>query len=173
MTTTATAVVSVRIPVKAVATLEQLAAARGLPLSAWLREQLVEVGAWPQVNENSAQPPPSALPALRASQDNLEQTVSTRLTKEQFALVAQRATDCALPLAAYVRLAVLGITPRQQLPLTTQAVVHLARIGNNLNQLSRLANSGTLYPQDLVRVIQEALGAITNLRNALRDETSA
>lgn len=48
-----------------------------------------------------------------------------------------------------------------------EVVTELRRIGNNINQLTHLANSGRIYTVDLSEVKQE-LGKIWNVINNLR-----
>lgn len=64
-----------------------------------------------------------------------------RFTPEEWATIVTRAADCGTPPARYVREAALGETPRVRRPQANAVLLrHLARIGNNLNQLARMAN---------------------------------
>lgn len=64
-----------------------------------------------------------------------------RFTPEEWATIVTRAADCGTPPARYVREAALGETPRVRRPQANAELLrHLARLGNNLNQLARMAN---------------------------------
>jgi hypothetical protein len=89
----------------------------------------------------------------------LTRRVSSRLTAAEAEALGLRALECDLPVAAYVRQILRGSTPSARRPAARDAIVALSRVGNNLNQLTRLAHGGTLIPADLFRVIE-----------ALRDE---
>jgi len=88
-----------------------------------------------------------------ASSGCLTAIVSTRLTPSEAESLAQKATECDLPLAAYLRIMLRGTTPSAHRPVARAAVVALSRVGNNLNQLTRLAHSGTLIGPELLRTI--------------------
>jgi hypothetical protein len=63
--------------------------------------------------------------------------------------VRERARICGAPLARYVRDVSLGAIPRERRQRATdEAIRHLARIGNNLNQLAREANSADRFPME-------------------------
>ncbi len=65
-----------------------------------------------------------------------------RLTETEWQTLGQRAILCELPLSSYVREAALGHAPKPRRGrLEQQALYHLGRIGNNLNQLTRAANA--------------------------------
>jgi hypothetical protein len=80
--------------------------------------------------------------------------VSSRLTVAEAETLGLRARECDLPVAAYVRQILRGSTPSARRPAAREAVVALSRVGNNLNQLTRLAHGGTLIPTDLFRAIE-------------------
>ncbi len=77
--------------------------------------------------------------------------------------VQERARVCGCPLARYVREASLGAVLRERRHRATDEVIrHLARIGNNLNQLAREANARDRYPMEarIDATIDELRGAI-------------
>lgn len=97
---------------------------------------------------------PIAIPtAGPAPSGCLTTIVSTRLTPSEAESLAQKAAECDLPLAAYVRIVLRGSTPSPHRLVARAAVVALSRVGNNLNQLTRLAHSGTLIGPELLRTI--------------------
>lgn len=73
--------------------------------------------------------------------------------------IQRRAVACGLTLSAYLRLVALGTIPRarpNQVQLET--VYHLARIGNNLNQLTKGAHQTRAYV--LSHRLEETLTAL-------------
>lgn len=98
---------------------------------------------------------PAAIPGAleRAPADRLTRKVSSRLTATEAEALAHRASECDLTVAAYVRRVLRGSTPSARRPEVHAALVALSRIGNNLNQLTRLAHGGTLFAGDLSRAI--------------------
>lgn len=74
-----------------------------------------------------------------------------RFRPEEWATIVSRAADCGTPPARYVREAALGETPRVRRPhANAELLRQLGRIGNNLNQLARLANLQHALPQETV-----------------------
>ena len=117
-----------------------LAAAAAQTPAAWLR--------------SLASAPPAPSPeqrALRAAPGCLSRPVSTRLAPAQYEEVAARARACGVSLGAYLRLAVLGVTPviRPGRADVRPALAALNRVGNNLNQLAKLAHQGMPLPADV------------------------
>lgn len=82
-----------------------------------------------------------------------------RFTPEEWATIVARAADCGTPPARYVREAALGETPRVRRPQANAELLrHLARIGNNLNQLIHLANVHNELPSESrLNAVLEAL----------------
>jgi len=75
--------------------------------------------------------------------------VNVWLTESEEAVLGERARATGLALSVYIRTAALVIrtAPLSEIPRANLAVVsQLQRLGNNLNQLTRLANSGLLDP---------------------------
>jgi hypothetical protein len=130
--------------------------------AAWLRYMALRCFA-------AAPTPVSPPPVAPDSPGALSRTTGTRFTPEQFDLIAERAEACGLSVAAYVRQLVLGATPSDRRPDTRAAVVALNRVGNNLNQLTKLAHVGTLLPRDLLRAIEQVLEEVRRLRDALAE----
>lgn len=91
----------------------------------------------------------------------------TRFTPEEWAAVEARAKSCGLLPAAYLRTVALGTIPRQQPGVVErEAVYHLVRIGNNLNQLARWANTERQLPpaaHDLAVALDEVRAAIRRI----------
>jgi hypothetical protein len=65
-----------------------------------------------------------------------------RFRPDEIATIAERARACGAPVARYIREVALGVTPRaRRTQANTELIHHLARIGNNLNQLAHAANN--------------------------------
>ena len=66
-----------------------------------------------------------------------------RLRPDELATITERAGSCGTPTARYVREIALGFTPRaRRTQANAELIRQLARIGNNLNQIARAANTG-------------------------------
>jgi hypothetical protein len=96
----------------------------------------------------------------------LGRTVSCRLAATEAERLAEQAQECDLPLAAYVRHVLRSSVPSFRRPDVRAAVVALSRVGNDLNQLTRLAHGGTLLSPVLY------LEARDRLRPLLRERRS-
>jgi hypothetical protein len=94
--------------------------------------------------------------------------LTLHLTGEELATLEARARAFLQPPAVYTRRAALG--DRLELPRVPQASqalqASLARLGNNLNQLTKLAHQGRLSPA-LVPLLAELAGEVRATRRAL------
>jgi len=62
-------------------------------------------------------------------------------SQDEWALLQARAKECNRPTSRYIREAALGAVIRARPDAATTALVHeVTRIGNNINQLARVAN---------------------------------
>ena len=87
---------------------------------------------------------------------------------EEWAAVEQRARECGVRANCYIRDTVLGTVPRTRPNgATRELVVAVNRIGNNLNQLARVANENGNLPreaefdavrEELMNVLARVLG---------------
>jgi len=111
----------------------------------------------------------AAPPAEPSGAGRLTRTVGTRLSPEQHAAAGERARACGLPLAAYVRRAVLGIAPsaRPRRSEVRPALAALNQVGNNLNQLTKLAHQGTVLYGELAAAVERVLGEVRRVRDAV------
>lgn len=94
---------------------------------------------------------------------------SVRWAAEEWELVQARAAELKVPPSSYVHDVVLGVNPvrRRRRPMAqvdAEAVHHLARIGNNLNQIAKALNQGgATAPFNLSDVLAEVLDAAKRL----------
>jgi hypothetical protein len=94
------------------------------------------------------------------------EVVSVRMSPVERRAVAERADLCGHCLSTYMRSVALGSIPRSRPRRIEQKVVYLlGRIGTNLNQLTRIANTtGRIdHTRRLEAVINELLEAIRRL----------
>jgi Bacterial mobilisation protein (MobC) len=113
--------------------------------------------------------PTPAAPAPPASEP-LSRVVAARLTPSQRFDLETRAKGAGVTVGTYLRHLVRGHPPTARWPLARAAIVQLARVGNNLNQLVKLAHSGTPLPLELHATVLRVLGEVRRLRRALQDE---
>lgn len=138
------------------------AAAAAMPPSAWVR--LVALSTADDAKEPAT--PPHASPS-GAPSAKLTHTAGTRFTEEQFEALDAYARSCGLPVAAFIRQVVLGVKLRARRPEMRSAIVAINRVGNNLNQLVKLANSGVVLSPDLILAVQDVRCEIHSLRDVL------
>ncbi len=89
-----------------------------------------------------------------------------RVSPDERRHLVEQARSCGLAVSTFVRQSALGAKLRQRRGKVEQdAVYHLARVGNNLNQLARVANSmGRVELSGrLDEVLREVLRAIGRL----------
>lgn len=85
-----------------------------------------------------------------------------RYFDSEWGLIVARARECRKPPARYVREVSLGIVPRaRRNRFEDRILVELGRIGNNLNQLARVAHgTGRLPARDELRTTLEEILAL-------------
>lgn len=83
--------------------------------------------------------------------------IKVTLSDEEFRKISDRAYVAGLSLASLTRSAALGLPiPQPKFDIDRQAVAALNRVGNNLNQIARVAHAEKLLtPQQI-----EALGKV-------------
>ena len=156
------------------------AAARAgrLAPAAWCRRTVLEhlaAAAPPAAVTPAAGPPPIAgiagvaVPGP-AQAEPLSRVVGARLTPTLYFDLETRAKGAGVTVGTYLRHLLRGHPPTARWPLARAAIVQLARVGNNLNQLVKLAHSGTPLPLDLHATVLRVLGELRSLRRALQDE---
>lgn len=89
-----------------------------------------------------------------------------RYRDSEWERIVERARECRQPPARYVREVSLGVFPRaRRNRLEEQLIAQLGRIGNNLNQLVRLAHAtGQVGAHDELRdALEELLAAVRRI----------
>ncbi len=85
--------------------------------------------------------------------------VSVRMSPDELRAVGQRAHDCGKCLSTYMRIVALGSIPRARpRRIEQEAVYQLGKIGNNLNQLAKVANATGQIRR--VKALERALGEL-------------
>jgi mobilization protein NikA len=141
--------------------------ALGMTPTAWVRHQALcsldgKPGPAPRF-----QAPPAADPPAK-----LTRTAGTRFSEEQFEALSAHARACGLTVTAFIRKVVLGVKPIARRPEIRSAIVAVNRVGNNLNQLVKLANSDVILAPELVLVVREVLAENrTMLQRLLRADS--
>lgn len=82
-----------------------------------------------------------------------------RYTPDEWQIIVHHARACGIPPATYVRITSLGMTPRvARTRVHADVLLQLGRIGNNLNQLARLAHTtGHMPTEGRCRIVLDHL----------------
>lgn len=107
-------------------------------------------------------------PALPAEQKRTRRK-HVLFSPEEWTAVESRARECGVRANCYIRETVLGSVPRTRPHGTTrQLVVAINRIGNNLNQLARVANESGDLPRetDFDALREELMDALAQVLGA-------
>ena len=87
-----------------------------------------------------------------------------RFTRDEFRAVTERARECGLPPARFIREAALGAVPKaRRTPANAELIRQLARIGTELRQLT-----GGARDRDEVPTAEALSGALVELLDAIR-----
>ena len=80
-----------------------------------------------------------------------------RYSPSQWAHVQLRAGECGLTPSTYIRKTSLGAIPKARRGIRNQNVAyHIAKVGNNINQLAHRANAGLpIVQSELSEALQE------------------
>ncbi|HEV3459967.1 MAG TPA: plasmid mobilization relaxosome protein MobC [Thermoanaerobaculia bacterium] len=158
---------------------ERLAAAARagrLAPAAWCRRAVLEqlaAGATPAaaaVAPGGPAPVPGIPAAAGVVAEPLSCVVAARLTPSQYFDLEARAKGAGVTVGTYLRLLVQGQPPTARWPLARAAIVQLARVGNNLNQLVKLAHAGAPMTFQLYGTVQSVLAEVRAVRRALQEE---
>ena len=130
--------------------------------TAWVRHQAL------CALNGKADPPARFHPPLATDPPaRLTRTAGTRFTDEQFEALVDYARACGLTPTAFIRKVVLGVKPIARRPELRSAIVAVNRVGNNLNQLVKLAHTGVVLAPEIVRAVREVLAEIMTMYKAL------
>ena len=131
----------------------------GMQPVAWVRRQVLGASEGKaEIPERFYPPPPESPPA------KFSRSAGVRFTEEQLGAIQTHSRACGLTVGTFIRKVVLGVTPRPRRPELHSAIVAVNRVGNNLNQLVRLANSGVVLPPELLGAVRDVLVEVRALQ---------
>ncbi len=83
--------------------------------------------------------------------------VNVRMTANDYSKVSESAQTIGLSVSEYIRRKTTGkpIPKKRVSPLDRKLFVELSRVGNNLNQLTRVLNSGIQDPLSTYKQLEE------------------
>jgi hypothetical protein len=106
-----------------------------------------------------------------AQKDKRTHTQCIRLSAMELRHVEDYAERAGLDIPSYIRLLIVGITPVIVPQINVEAFGQLGRVGNNLNQLVRLANQGVLPEKnEILPLLNTLLELITETRKQLNPQ---
>ena len=105
---------------------------------------------------------PKSIETMRDATIQKRRPRKIRYRDAEWDLIVARARECRKPPARYVREVSLGVIPRARRNRIEEGIIHqLGRIGNNLNQIARLAHAaGHLPTADQLRSTLEEILAL-------------
>lgn len=97
--------------------------------------------------------------------------VNVRMSAEEYLKVSSNAETLGISVADYVRKLGSGKSmPKKKVnPMDRELFVHLSRIGNNINQLTKIYNSGIRDPLNVKEQLLEISGLLTFLKSTISD----
>ena len=108
-----------------------------------------------------------ARPKKSTSEKRTHRLPHVRCTPSEYARIQARSSQAGITLSAFVRQMVLEgavkVTPSVQTPLDFALVNELNRIGTNLNQLTRIANTTGQMPGGLETIWKKLDGVLDQI----------
>lgn len=97
--------------------------------------------------------------------------VNVRMSAEEYLKVSSNAETLGISVADYVRKLGSGksVPTKKVNPMDRELFVHLSRIGNNINQLTKIYNSGIRDPFNIKEQLSEINGLLTFLKSTISD----
>lgn len=97
--------------------------------------------------------------------------VNVRMSAEVYLKVSSNAEALGISVADYVRKLGSGksLPKRKVNPVDRELFVHLSRIGNNINQLTKIYNSGIRDPFNVKEQLREINGLLAFLKSNISD----
>ena len=97
--------------------------------------------------------------------------VNVRMSVEEYLKVSSNAETLGISVADYVRKIGSGksLPTKKVNPRNRELFVHLSRIGNNINQLTKIYNSGIRDPFNIKEQLSEINGLLTFLKSTISD----
>ena len=99
--------------------------------------------------------------------------IKLTVSDDEFQKISDKAFDAGLSLAALTRSAALALPiPQPKFDIDRQAVAALNRVGNNLNQIARVAHAERLLTPDQIEALGEVLQAVEDVTQRIIRPTS-
>ena len=97
--------------------------------------------------------------------------VNARMTVDEYLKVSTNAETLGISIADYIRKTCTGksLLTKKVNPMDRELFVQLSRIGNNLNQLAKVYNSGIRDPFNIMEQLIEVKGLLTLLKSNISD----
>ena len=92
------------------------------------------------------------------------------LSEDEYEVLSRQAEEAGISMAGVVRFAVLGLPlPRRRTGVEVEAVAALNRIGSNLNQLVRIANSERVLTPPQIAAVGGVLKNVGDLSKQIKE----
>ena len=97
--------------------------------------------------------------------------VNARMTTDEYLKVSNNAEALGISIADYIRKTCTGksLPTKKVNPMDRELFVQLSRIGNNLNQLTKIYNSGIRDPFNIKEQLIEVKGLLHFLKSNISD----
>ncbi|RYC51042.1 plasmid mobilization protein [Flagellimonas olearia] len=97
--------------------------------------------------------------------------IAFRVSKSEYVIIANNAETIGLSTAEYIRRKCTGKSlPKKKVnPLDRKLFVELSRVGNNLNQLARVSNSGIHDPFSISKQLEEVKMLLQQFKSNIVD----
>jgi len=95
--------------------------------------------------------------------------IAFRVTQSEYLIITNNAKTIGLSTAEYIRRKCTGKSlPKKKVdPLDRKLFVELSRMGNNLNQLTRVSNSGIRDPFSIHKQLEEVKMLLKQLKSSI------
>lgn len=97
--------------------------------------------------------------------------IAFRVSQSEYVIIANNAGTIGLSVAEYIRRKCTGksLPTKKVDPLDRKLFVELSRVGNNLNQLARVSNSGIRDPFNIHKQLEEVKMLLQQLKSNIAD----
>jgi len=98
--------------------------------------------------------------------------IAFRVTQSEYLIITNNAKTIGLSTAEYIRRKCTGKSlPKKKVdPLDRKLFVELSRMGNNLNQLARVSNSGIHDPFSISKQLEEVKMLLKQLKSNISND---
>lgn len=102
--------------------------------------------------------------------DKLTEVVRLRVSAQQLETLTEKARKLGITRSEMIRRAALGLRIRRATAQSQELIYHLVRIGNNLNQIARWANTSQHFEpsRHLDEILSELRSVLAEVRQLFR-----